>query len=123
MKKIEIQNLCAGEITQDTAKIIAGTRFWEQPDWEDIELFELQINQTILVMDWGVFHRATEDALGRPVWTHEFGDYESLWLEYQKEKPNPIDECGSQEVHVLRSFFRAVDRAKARRKEKHADHI
>ena len=123
MTKTEIQTLCAGSLTEDMALTIAATRFWEQPDWGEIELFTLQVNQLLLVMDWSVFRRATEKALGRPVWTHEYGDYESLWLEYKKEKPNPIDECGSQEVHVLRSFYRAVDRARAKKKERHAHHI
>lgn len=37
------------------------------------EQARFQMFQDKLCMDFGDFHRAIEMALGRPVWTHEFG--------------------------------------------------
>ena len=114
MTKTEIQKLCAGKLSEEEAIGIAKTGFWKD-DWTDVELFELQINQQRLVMDFAAFHKATESALDRPVWTHEFGDFESLLSEYRKESPNPLLEAGSQEAHVLGSFSRAREKAITRR--------
>jgi hypothetical protein len=39
----------------------------------DFERATLQLGQDLLCMPFGVFHESVEKALGRPVWTHEFG--------------------------------------------------
>ena len=117
MTKTKIQKLCAGLLSEEKAIEIAKTGFWKD-GWTDVELFELQINQRRIVMDFSAFHKATESALERPVWTHEFGDFELLLSEYRKESPNPLEEAGSQEAHVLGSFFRAREKAIARHGKK-----
>ena len=40
-------------------------------------------------MPFDVFHKATEIALRRSVWTHEFASPDNLWSEYAGEKPRP----------------------------------
>ncbi len=41
-------------------------------------------------MPFDVFHKAIEEALGRPVWTHEFGlNWDGLWLELMGEADRP----------------------------------
>jgi hypothetical protein len=47
--------------------------FEEWKHWTPIQIALFQINQKLLCMPFDVFHKAVEDALGRPVWTHEFG--------------------------------------------------
>lgn len=42
--------------------------WWDGSDWEKAWG---QLNEDILVMEFGAFHRALEAAAGRPVWTHE----------------------------------------------------
>ena len=46
------------------------------------ELFLFQIHQNKLCMPFDVFHEATEIALGRPVWTHEFAKPKELLKEF-----------------------------------------
>jgi len=38
----------------------------------DREVAEFQLKEPLLCCPFGVFHKAVEGALGRPVWTHEF---------------------------------------------------
>jgi hypothetical protein len=51
------------------------------------ELFWGQINEPILIIDFGKFHEAAEKALGRPVWSHEFARPDVLIQEYQGKIP------------------------------------
>ena len=47
------------------------------------EIFFLQINQPRLLFEnFGIFHEAVEEVLGRPVYTHEFVNPDKLLLEY-----------------------------------------
>ena len=50
-------------------------------------LFLGQIQEPILLMDFSKFCKATEQALGRAVGTHEFIEPEELLDEYYKERP------------------------------------
>ena len=59
------------EITKEQAIELGKSEFWEKMTQEEIA--EFQINTDALCMPFGVFHQAMEIALGRPVWTHEFG--------------------------------------------------
>lgn len=43
-------------------------------------------------MDFGTFHKAMEEALGRPVWTHEFAFSDQLKKEFLGDKPAPTFE-------------------------------
>jgi hypothetical protein len=43
-------------------------------------------------MPFDVFHKAVEEALGRPVWTHEFAYSDDLKKEFLGDKPAPTFE-------------------------------
>jgi hypothetical protein len=58
-------------MTRDQALQLVATEWWEGKSAYDICLF--QLFEERLCMPFDVFHKAVEDALGRPVWTHEFG--------------------------------------------------
>lgn len=46
-----------------------------------------------LCLPFGVLHKAVEDALGRPVWTHEFGlNFDGIWQELNGERDAPTME-------------------------------
>lgn len=50
--------------------------FAESGKWKDMTHFEraaFQLHHAKLCMPFEVFHESVEAALGRPVWTHEFG--------------------------------------------------
>lgn len=64
------------QLTEEQSKAFA-----ENGDWEQLSLkerAEFQLYQNRLAMPFGEFHAATEHALGRPVYTHEFADPQSL---------------------------------------------
>ena len=74
-------------IGKDKAITLAKTGWWKTKTSEEIVRFQLFTEE--LAMDFGDFHGAVEAALGRPVWTHEFAQLESLQLEFLGEKPAP----------------------------------
>ncbi len=58
--------------------------FAESEQWKGLTEKQracLQLSEDCLCMPFGVFHAAVESALGRPVWTHEFANRESLVAE------------------------------------------
>jgi len=59
------------QFTKEQALDFAENRRWEGMNYNEIAAFQLE--QNLLCMPWAVFHEAVEKALGRPVWTHEFG--------------------------------------------------
>lgn len=65
----------------DETKAKYGDNHW----WDSKDPYVLgyyQMNEPILIVDFGDFHAAFEKLLGRPVWTHEFGlDHEGLKAE------------------------------------------
>lgn len=79
------------EITKGQALALVETKWWENKNPEEIVRFQLFTDK--LCMPWSLFHKATEEALGRPVWTHEFGlAYEDLCREFLGEKQPPTME-------------------------------
>lgn len=58
-------------IGRDAAIELAESRHWEGMSQRERALF--QMHTVELTMPFDVFHQAVEFALGRPVWTHEFG--------------------------------------------------
>lgn len=58
------------------------------------QIAEFQLMQDHLCVPFDVFHKAIEEALGRPVFTHEFGlNHEGLIKEFYGEKEPPtLDE-------------------------------
>lgn len=56
-----------------------------------IEIFEFQIHQELLCVPFSIFHEATEKALKRSVWTHEFAKPELLIKEYEGKRTTLTD--------------------------------
>ena len=56
------------------------------------QIAEFQMEQDLLCMPFDVFHKAMEETLGRPVFTHEFAFRDSLRKELLGEKPSPTFE-------------------------------
>ncbi len=71
-------------------------RFYESGVWQDMsaqEKVEMQLFQDRLAMPFGEFLQAMESVLGRPVYTHEFADKDSLQKEFLGEiAPPTFDE-------------------------------
>jgi hypothetical protein len=59
------------ELTREQAIALYESGFWK--DMTYIERAKFQIMEERLCMPFDVFHEAISKALGRPVWTHEFG--------------------------------------------------
>ena len=76
------------QLTELEAIHIAESGVWK--DWTHRQRAEFQLTQNRLMMPFGVFHEAVEKALGRPVWTHEFGlNHEGLLRELLGDAPPP----------------------------------
>ena len=67
--------------------------FYENKAWEsmtDRQRAEFQMEQDLLCMPFDVFQASMESAIGRPVWTHEFGmNRDGLRRELMGDKPAP----------------------------------
>lgn len=59
------------QLTTEQAIAFHDSGAWQKWDAKTRALFQME--QACLCMPFGEFHKAVEDALGRPVWTHEFG--------------------------------------------------
>jgi hypothetical protein len=59
------------QLTKEEAIALHDSGEWKK--WSHEQRAVFQMNQECLCMPFGVFHEAVEKALGRPVWTHEFG--------------------------------------------------
>lgn len=73
------------QLTQEEA-----IKFYKDGSWETMsskELVNIQLFQRRLCMPFEVFHKAIEEVLGRPVWTHEFANTNSLKEELQGQTP------------------------------------
>ena len=69
-------------ITEEEARKLDGLRWYEGKSPEEIVSFQLYEKR--LCMPFDKFHEAVEAALGRPVWTHEFGVKDRLQDEYRQ---------------------------------------
>lgn len=70
---------------------------YESGWWKDKparEVARLQLSEDTLCMPFGEFHKAVEEALDRPVWTHEFADPGRLLAELDGDEPKPEDPQG-----------------------------
>jgi hypothetical protein len=78
-------------LTREQAKELGESGFWAELTPREIAEFQLFTEQ--LCMPFGVFHKAIEEVLGRPVWTHEFARADSLRAELRGDKGQPtLDE-------------------------------
>lgn len=75
-------------IGKEKAKELASTNWWELCSHREIAEFQLFTKE--LVCPFEVFHKAVEESLNRPVWTHEFGlNYEGICKEFLGERTAP----------------------------------
>jgi hypothetical protein len=80
-------------MTREQAIALVETKWWEGKTHRQIAMFQLFEDR--LCMPFDKFHEAVEKALGRPVYTHEFGSAgnDGLRKELMGEKPAPtLDE-------------------------------
>ena len=76
------------QFTKEEAITFAESNQWEPLSFRERAL--LQFSQKLLCMPFDKFHEATEKALGRPVFTHEFGlNYDGLIAELLGRAPMP----------------------------------
>ena len=75
------------QLTREEAIKLSESGFWEGMEAYDIALF--QLFQGRLCMPIGVFKCALNEALGRPVYTHELAQPESLQAELLGVRPAP----------------------------------
>lgn len=82
-------------MTTQEAVNLYESNFWETMSFRDRAMF--QLFEEKLCMPFGVFHEAVEKALGRPVYTHEFGlDVEGLRSELLGRETPAFDGIYSQ---------------------------
>lgn len=78
-------------IGREAAIAMAETEWWVGKP--DAEVAKIGLGITELCLPFDVLHRAVEETIGRPVWTHEFGmNPEGIWLEVIGEKDPPTFE-------------------------------
>jgi hypothetical protein len=59
------------QLDMDAALAFAKSEKWRE--MSAVEIARFQLEQELLCMPFDVFHKSVENALGRPVFTHEFG--------------------------------------------------
>lgn len=75
-------------MTREQAVKLCESNWWIGKEPMDLAMF--QMFEDRLCMPFDIFHAAIEKALGRPVWTHEFGlNHDGLKKELLGEKPMP----------------------------------
>lgn len=76
-------------MSREEAIKLAESGWWEHATPRQIA--EFQLSERLLCMPFNKFHEAVEKALGRPVWTHEFGTAGAAGIkaELMGEKPAP----------------------------------
>jgi len=78
-------------MTKEQAVKLYESGFWKEMSAKDRATF--QLSEDLPCMPFNVFHAAVEEALGRPVWTHEFGlNRKGLISELIGDRPRPTME-------------------------------
>ena len=75
------------QLTEAEAIKMAGSNAWK--DMTPTELFAFQLSQSRLCVPFSELHRCSEEALGRPVFTHEFATPDNLREELVGVKQAP----------------------------------
>ena len=85
----ELLDLCKGN-REAAQKVLEVRNKYDTEWWNSDDPMEVawgQLNEPTLIMDFDKFHEAIEKALGRPVFTHEFGiNAEELKKELEAKK-------------------------------------
>lgn len=75
-------------MTKEAAIELGKSEFWK--DMTQRQIAEFQMTEPKLCMPFDIFHKAMEDTLGRPVFTHEFGlNFDGLKKELFEGKQPP----------------------------------
>lgn len=75
-------------IGREAAIAFADSKWWERKTAREIA--RLQLFTTELCCPFGVFHKAVEESLGRPVWSHEFAfNYDGIVREFLGDQSPP----------------------------------
>ena len=82
-------------MTREEALAKAATEWWKGKTAHEIVKFQLYEDR--LCMPFDLYHEAVEEALSRPVWTHEFANMTALRAEYAGEQKPPNDPIESLE--------------------------
>lgn len=77
-------------LDEETASQMCESGWWKGKSPEEITKFQLFTQR--LCMPSSVFHTAVGEALGRPVFTHEFAHAKSLQQEFLGERKAPTFE-------------------------------
>jgi len=78
-------------IGKEKAIELAKSGWWKGRPAKEVAKFQLFTGE--LAMDFGDFHAALEEALGRPVWTHELAmNFDGIAMELIGEKDAPTME-------------------------------
>lgn len=78
-------------MTTEEAIKLGESKWWVGMPARDVAIF--QMHAELLCMPFDIFHKAVTDALGRPVFTHEFGlNHDGLIKELLGESPAPTTE-------------------------------
>ena len=72
------------QLSSGWAEAFALSGKWK--GWALDRLGAFQLFQDHLCMPWDVAYEAMKAALGRPIWTHEFADIESLREEWRRKR-------------------------------------
>ena len=75
------------QLTREQAIAFGDNKLYE--GMTSRQIAEFQMEQDLLCVPFDVFHRAMEEVLGRPVYTHEFAFRDSLRKELYGEKAAP----------------------------------
>lgn len=76
------------QLTKEQAIAFCENKLYGGMTSRQIAVFQME--QERLCIPFDVFHKAIEEALGRPVYTHEFGlNYDGLRKELNGEKEPP----------------------------------
>lgn len=76
------------QLTSEQAIAFHGSGAWKKWDAKTLAMFQME--QDCLCVPFSEFHKAIEETLGRPVFTHEFGlNREGLLAELQGKATAP----------------------------------
>ena len=75
------------QLTKEQAIALGDSGEWR--DWTSKDIVSFQLYQDRLAIPFDKFHKALEDVLERPVWTHELADRNRIQAEVEGKIPKP----------------------------------
>ena len=79
------------QLTEEQAITLCRSNWWVGIN--PIKVAQFQLSQDRLCLNFNAFHKALEQALGRPVFVHELLYPDMLWDElHEKRNPPSLDE-------------------------------